>query len=57
MKITIESINKEFREYISFPCYGKGKFGLYSVTLKNGRVIAVSTLKDLKESIEKEIRK
>ena len=53
-RITTSSINSEFREELSMPTYGKGKFGLYSVTLKNGKLITSETLKDLRDNIIKE---
>ena len=56
MKLTIQSINSEFRSKLKMPCYGKGKFGWYSVTLNNGRVLIASTLKELRDYIIKELK-
>ena len=57
MRLTVDSLNNKYWGYLSRMCSGKGKFGLYNVTMKNGRVVIGSTLKDLEEGIKGEIKK
>jgi hypothetical protein len=54
-RLTMEYINIKYGRYLLRKCYGKNRFGWYSVTLKNGRVIIGNTLKELEESILREI--
>lgn len=56
-KITLKDFNHKYREYLRGSCSGKGKFGLYSITLKNGKLLVASSLKDLEEDLLKEIEK
>lgn len=58
MRITVNELNKKYRSYFkNTMTSNKNRFGWYSVTLTNGRVIVGSTLKDIEENIKKEIER
>lgn len=54
-KITLKGFNHKYREYLRSNCICKGKFGFYNITLKNGKLLVASSLKELEEHLLKEI--